>query len=310
MLLITEHNRSKPNVVLFPKTYEYYQMELTRMLESERYAEAVSLLKFLLQCSGDNEESRMEWQALLEWLLQAFPYLQDETEQPSIHNIQQAEEDVSEQDVVRSQVLEKQQMDEQYIAKMLERLQETPFDERKWFILEQLTVAEDANLNDELIYLLETKKLHPIVQFGILQTLCKRGMTGAVTFYRGNEQCVVDIEHTPLEYASYPSTLLAPAERVHEVVALREPSIAYFAQEIWHQFIKAIYGTSQYAQLRSGTEVEANAWAAALHRIVAGLLQLQEEESVVKQIYHINSDSRIVYEQALRSLAKSFRAES
>ncbi|GJM79232.1 hypothetical protein HMSSN139_17280 [Paenibacillus sp. HMSSN-139] len=62
---------------MFPKTLDYYQIELTRMLETERYGEAVELLQFLLQCQGEDPRHYEEWQALLDWLLGAFPALKN-----------------------------------------------------------------------------------------------------------------------------------------------------------------------------------------------------------------------------------------
>ena len=59
----TEHNN---NIVLFPKTLDYYQIQLTVMLENERYGEAMKLLHFLLQCQGQEERHYDEWQALLD----------------------------------------------------------------------------------------------------------------------------------------------------------------------------------------------------------------------------------------------------
>ncbi|MCG7410174.1 hypothetical protein MH117_22430 [Paenibacillus sp. ACRRX] len=303
---------SKQNVILFPKTYEYYQMELTRLLESERYSEAVGLLRFLLQCDGEDEGSRMEWAALYEWLLQAFPDL-EEIQELHIHRDTlisdgNDEEPESEQEVLKMQMRDKLQLDNQYIAKLLQTLRDEQLDERKWLVLEQLAVVDDETLNDELIYMLETEKLHSLVQFGLLQTLNRRGTTGAVTFFHGNEQIVVDIEHTPMDYASFPYVLQIPAEKVHDAAAVREPSLAYFSQEMWQQFLKAIYGTALYDRLRDSNEQDSQVWAAALHRLVAGLLHLEEEETEVKRIYNISGDLRIPYEQALRALANSLRS--
>lgn len=58
----------KGNVILLPRTIDYYQMRLTRLLETDRFAEAAELLRFLLQCRTDDERTVEEWRMLLEWM--------------------------------------------------------------------------------------------------------------------------------------------------------------------------------------------------------------------------------------------------
>lgn len=92
----TEHNN---NIVLFPKTLDYYQIQLTVMLENERYGEAMKLLHFLLQCQGQEERHYDEWRALLEWLQAAFP--QYEETSPAVLEEREEEEEISEEDMAR-----------------------------------------------------------------------------------------------------------------------------------------------------------------------------------------------------------------
>ncbi|MBN3525623.1 hypothetical protein [Paenibacillus apiarius] len=309
-----EHSPSTKNkVVLFPKTHDYYQIELTRMLETERYGEAISLLRFLLQCDGEDSRIRAEWHALLQWLTSAFP----EAERPEDGwqlgagdpgETSSAEEE-TERDMLRRQFQEKVHADEQYTERLLASLTEGDMDDRKLLVLEQLAAAEDARVDEALMLLLEERELHPLLQFSILQTLKRRGVEGEIRFMRGQEIIVADVEATPLELASFPSAAIAPAERVNDAASVREPSLAYFAQEMWHQYLKLIYGTELYRTLCEGGKLEANAWAAALHRIVARLLHLEEEEFEVKSIYGITDELRIVYERALRSLTRSLSGE-
>ena len=309
-----EHSPSTKNkVVLFPKTHDFYQIELTRMLETERYGEAISLLRFLLQCDGEDSQIRAEWHALLQWLTSAFP----EAERPeegwqfgAVHTDETTSaEDETEQDMLRRQFQEKVHADEQYMERLLTSLTEGDMDDRKLLVLEQLAVADDARVDDALMLLLKERELHPLLQFSILQTLKRRGVEGEVRFMRGQEIIVAEVEATPLELSSFPSAAIAPIDRVNDAASVREPSLAYFAQEMWHQYLKLTYGTEIYRRLCEGEELEADAWAAALHRIVARLLHLEEEEFEVKTIYGITDNLRIIYERALRSLTRSLSGE-
>lgn len=303
----------KNNVVLFPKTHDYYQIELTRMLESERYGEAIALLRFLLQCGGEDDQIRAEWNALMQWLITAFPEAERAAEEgfpePGPWTEEAEDSGDTERDMLKQQIHQKLQADSQYIARLLASLTEGDMDDRKLLILEQLAAAEDDSIDPSLIRMLEHEPLHPLLQFGILQTLKRRGIEGEVFFTRGQERVVVDIEATPLDLESYPPNAVAPAERVNESAAVREPSLAYFASEMWQQFLKLIYGTSMYRRLCEGDDREADAWAAALHRIVARLLHIEEEEAEVKTIYGLTGELRISYERALRAITRSLSGE-
>lgn len=299
----------KNNVVLFPKTHDFYQIELTRMLESERYGEAIALLRFLLQCGGEDNQIRTEWNALMQWLITAFPEAERGLPEsgPWAEEVENSGE--TERDLLKQQIQQKLQADSQYIARLLASLTEGDMDDRKLLVLEHLAAAEDDSIDPPLLRMLEHDPLHPLLQFGILQTLRRRGIEGEVFFTRGQERVVVDIEATPLDLESYPPNAVAPAERVNEFAAVREPSLAYFASEMWQQFLKLIYGTSMYRGLCEGDEREADAWAAALHRIVARLLHIEEEEAEVKTIYGLTGELRISYERALRAITRSLSGE-
>lgn len=313
MLIIKDANKNegnKANVVLFPKTYDYYQLELTRLLEAERYKEAVQLLSFLLQFEGEHREIREEWDSLYHWLLQAFPDLKDVTEASSIHTEQDEEEekDISEPELLKLQLAKKQLLDEAYIERLLQSLKEPPIDERKWMVLEQLALAESDTLTDDLVHFLETEKLHPLLRFGLLTTLRKRGAEGTATYWQGKEQIVVRLEETPLDYAAFPSSLKAPAELVYEAMSVRDPSLAYFAQEMWQQFVKAIYGSELYVHMSEADKQATAVFAAALHTLVSKMLQLEDED--VFRIYGLTADQRMEFERAMLRISSAMIGES
>ena len=63
-----EHRTRSSNIFLLPNTIDYYQFQITELLERERYGEAKELLKFLLDCRTSETETMEEWRALLDWL--------------------------------------------------------------------------------------------------------------------------------------------------------------------------------------------------------------------------------------------------
>ena len=100
----------KDNIILFPKTIEYYQIQLTRMLESERYEEAVQLLEFLLNCKGEHTAVYEEWSMLLEWL------------QTQLSDMEW--QDVTEDDLIDENIRNKIKQDHLYIERLLDTLKE------------------------------------------------------------------------------------------------------------------------------------------------------------------------------------------
>lgn len=284
-------------------------MELTRLLEAERYKETSDLLEFLLQFEGDNEEIMQEWQALHGWLQFIFPQtlqpVSAEDEPIHIDNQDAELEEESEEELLQAHTVKKQQRDEHYVGRLLDSLRSAHMDERSWLVMEQLVSVDDPQLDDDIIHMLEMENLHPLIQFGLLQILSRRKAKGKVLLFRGDEQVSVSIQDIPLDYESFPEVLQLPAEQVNEAVSVREPSLAYFAQEIWQQFLKAIYGTKLYDQLKSINPFDTNVWAAALHVLVASYLRLEENESDVLRAYSVHEEQRMSYELALRELSKS-----
>lgn len=308
---------AKNKVILFPKTHDYYQIELTRMLESERYGEAIALLQFLLTCDGEDERIREEWDALLQWLVSAFPEAERAARDLNMaegiaswpESTPEEESEETEQDILRRQFQQKLNADGQYTERLFATLVEGEMDDRKLLILEQLAAAEDPGVDEALAKLLKEENLNSLLQFGILQVMKRRGMHGEIRFPRGQELLVVQIEDTPLDNSGFPEAAKAPAVRVNEAASVREPSLAYFAQEIWQQYLKHIYGSPSYEQLCGHGQEDSDAWAAALHFIVARMLRVDEEVEV-KQLYGITNELRVQYELALRSLNRSLRVQS
>ncbi len=157
------------NVILFPKTVEYYQYELTRLLEAERYAEAMKMLRFLLGCRSDDVTAREEWQSLLGWLQMMFPDMAlKNQDQPD-------EEDESESDLLRQQMLAKGEQSEAYAQRLLESIRSQHAPDKLMLALDQLAFLEHPGIDETLTGWLEEEELHPLIQFKTLQTLKKRG---------------------------------------------------------------------------------------------------------------------------------------
>ena len=293
-------NDHKDNVVLFPKTLDYYQIQLTVMLENERYGEAMNLLQFLLQCQGQEERHLQEWQSLLEWLKVAFPqYVESHTEEAEE---KQELEELDEEEIARLHVQERLQDDPHYGEKLLNTVMNSPVSEQSMLALSQLSYLESPEIDQALIDWLESSQLHPLLQFRVMQTLRKRGLQGTVNLRRGAETIEAEIESTPLNHQDFPLALVLVLERVADQTEVQEPTLFYFAQELWSQFVMAIYGTKDYKELLLENDTTIDIWAAALHQTVSETLTGSRNDEETRMAYGITDTMRFQFEQAYRTM--------
>ncbi|MGG0823935.1 hypothetical protein ABE099_13760 [Paenibacillus turicensis] len=279
---------------MFPKTLDYYQIELTRMLETERYSEAMDLLSFLLSCEGQDPKHYEEWQSLLEWLMSAFP-------QSESNQMQEETED--EELFVRKHIEQKLQEDPNYGEKLLDTVINQSMSERSLLALEQLAFVDLPEIDDALLNWISNEELHPLLQFRVIQILARRGNKESLFLKRGKESVEIQFKDVPLKTNQFPYPIQAVLERVEEQSAIHNPTLFYFAQELWYQFIMSIYGTINYKTILKEEDTELDIWAGALHAVVSKHLpdgnRVDEE---IRMQYGITDHFRLRFEQACRAI--------
>ncbi|MEX2415694.1 MAG: hypothetical protein WD424_06080 [Paenibacillaceae bacterium] len=295
----------KDNVILLPKTIDYYQEELTHLLETEKYEEAVRLLQFLLQCRNDDEQTSEEWNALLEWLRTTFIEYSELDVPPDSES--DDEEEVTEKDLHKQRFYTKMSEDPNYVKKLLEIILSDPRLDKKMVALEQLVIADHPQINDTLIRWLEQVDLHPLVQFKVLRTLRERHCTGAVKIQRCGEQVEIDIALTPLQLEQYPTGVQHVIHRIKDVSEVHHPNLTYFVEHTWQEFLAYIYGTSLYKPLQQMDEDDIEVWAAALHQAVVETMTGSADEETINSSYDLDAEQRIQMEHAYERI-KSFIA--
>lgn len=266
------------------------------MLETERYGEAIELLQFLLHCQGQDPKHYEEWQALLEWLMSAFP--------KSLHTDEQelAEEEEGEEQLARRHVEAKIAEDKNYPKKLLQAVMERPMSENSFLALEQLAFVDLSEIDDALHIWLNRSDLHPLLQYRVLQILNRRGSQGSIKFLRGGEEVEIELDQVPLKSTDFPSQIQDVLERIEQHAGIHNPTLFYFAQELWYQFIMGVYGTMNYRSMLGDEESILDVWAATLHTIVAETLQDDQSVEEIRNLYGITDSLRLRYEQAYRSM--------
>lgn len=306
-VVITIEPIPQEKVVLLPKTIEFYSVELTKMLETERYIEAIKLLQFLIGCKGGDPQTEQEWQNLLDWLLTMFPEGRF-TDSDSMQSIEE-EEASSEQELFRELVKEKEGQDSGYANKLLAMLQNGAAPEKQMLALEQLIYIEKAEVDDALKQWLQKEKLPPYVQFKGLQALKARGCRGPLQITKLGVPITVELEDTPADFDLFPGSITEIKDRIQEISEVSEPSLSYFAGQMWNEFLAYIYGTSVYYQILKQPDEALDTWAAALHYVLVKMMMQTPDIQEIHQMYGITSQESFYWEQALRTMdqfAKSF----
>lgn len=293
------NDSTKDNLVLFPKTLDYYQIQLTRMLETERYGEAKALLSFLLQCGGEAERHHTEWQALLGWLEAAFPEAEGSY---AGEDWMDEEEEEDAEEALRARLNERSGQDGEYVPKLLAQLENEADPEQQLLALSQLIHLDHPDIEPRVRTWLGEREHHPAVQFRALQLLRRLGSSGPVAMWRGGEALTLEPELTPLSFEDFPPAVRDVLDRVGQAAEVSDPTLSYFAEEMWKECVQVAYGTSVYNRMTEEDDGSSDLWAAALHQFLVEKLHGQANDEWVREQYGITGELRFRYEQALRWL--------
>ncbi|WP_155987837.1 hypothetical protein [Gorillibacterium massiliense] len=291
---------SKDNVILFPKTVDYYQMMLTRLLEGEQYGEAVELLRFLIRLDSGDPRNRQEWQALLGWLetMQSSIVFTPEKEESWTDE----EEELSEQDMLKRHVRQRTSADSGYVSRLLDSLITGSSLEKMLLALGQLTHIEHEEIDPALKTWVQSAQLHPYIRFKGMQALRQRGAEGTLTLNYQGTQMEMDIDNTPLELTDFCPPAVLILQRVEEVSGLADPTLTYFAEQLWNDFLAFIYVSPLYAKLADLDIAGVDVWAAALHSAIHSMMQENPDSEEIKERYGVTDEYSVLWRQAVQAI--------
>jgi hypothetical protein len=293
------------NVVLLPGTVDYYQIELTKMLEEERYGEAVELLAFLLKCRPVDGHTEEEWKTLSEWLKNSFP-LGVPADKSGLTGEGPDEEELTEGRLIHLHWQRRAGHDAGLVRQLLDNLMHTKVMAEQIEALEQLSHIEHPDIAGELASWLGGTVVHPLVLFRGLQALNGKGLSGEFTVPKRDGSVTVRIEDTPADNEDYPPQIAEIWSLLADGSAHDGAEIAEFAKVMLQEFIAFIYTTPIYKQLLELGPNETKAWAAALHTVIMELLPPSELSGTlaIKERYGIVDGRNPMYEQALQYIRR------
>ncbi|MCD1258142.1 hypothetical protein B5M42_004725 [Paenibacillus athensensis] len=284
---------SRENIVLFPKSVPYYEQQLTQLLQTERYAEALRLLDELLAYPNVDPDKAGQWQSLLIWLQTMCP----EAVFPPLA----PDEDDTEEALLRSYVAERSAADGAYSGKLLTLLEEGAPEQRS-AALEQLAFVDDPAAAAGVRRWLEQGAHHPLLQLQALQTLKQLGATGYVRLRKPGGIADVDIEETPLTAEQVPVQIREMIRRVETISEAEQPDLSYFARQTWQEFLAFAYGTALYAELQTAEEGVVDVWASALHGALQTALFGRADRDELLELYGVTLEMEPLWEEAYETL--------
>jgi len=305
------------NVYLMPSMTEEYRRRIRRLLETERFGEAHALLRFLLDCRGQDGEAYAEWRRLLRWLEAVFPELVALSGRPSGSEAGaepagglagSPEEDApDDEEAMRGRALRPREDGdrEALIRRVIGELKRGSSPERRLLALEKAAYLDAPEVDRAILEWLRGEPMHPSMQFRALQTLRRRGVTGRVLLNRAGETVELEIERTPLRPEDYPPAAGEVLERACRATESYDPMLPQFARELWEEILRSIYGTSDYEWLASGEEEAVDCWAAALHLAVQTAAYGRADEAEIRAAYGIPESLRFRFEQACRAVRRA-----
>jgi hypothetical protein len=291
-------DKSQDKVYLLPRTIDYYQKELTRLLEFERYGEAVKMLHFLQGCETGESETKQEWRTLLEWILTMFPEAREEF-------TAEQDEDLSEEDIFRIHLKERSSQEPGYAEKLLDVFRKPDQWEKQVLYLEQLRYLEHPDIHPVLLQWLQSQVLPPSLQFRALQILKLRGASGSARIKRNNQTYVVELSDVPTDFEEYPLPFQEILQRITRIGSDEGFPLGELAAQTWPEFIAYAYGTPLYVEVLTQRMEAWDAWAAAFHYTLLQTAQGEADMAVVKDLYGITGSIEHDWEKALQ-VFKSF----
>lgn len=274
---------------------DQYQIQLTQYLEKEQYEEAKELLRFLLQCQGEERQHAIEWGSLLSWLEQAFPSTD------YVDELDQAED--LEREFRRAALGDYGSTTSSEASnKIMSLLHSNVSTEQHMLALERAEFVEAGELDDQLIAWLETTPMHPALQYKALQTLKKRGVIGVVSIQRLDEQVELDIEATPLTMNDYPDPVQAILDKAVSMLESLDVTMPILVTELWIECLQCLYGTRGYRWMLEEAPYIEDCFAAGLHTTIQLVVYGHAVDDDIREIYGITDEYRFRYEQASRMI--------
>jgi hypothetical protein len=273
-------------LVLLPASINYYNLQLQELLQQERIAEAIQLLRFLVACSVQpQEEVRLvEWQQLLAALEEEFP--------------QAAEEELLDEREMRLRAAQqKAGQDIMYVDQMAAVFLNGG--EQQAFALEQLSLLNYERLVPMLEGWLKEAEHDPMIQWMALQVLRKHGYDKPLQFVKDGMAVTMLAEQVPTREDEYPAAWRSVGFLAIEVASQMHVNLVDWIGETWMRMFIYQFGTKQFTPWMEQLEANPRLWACAIHFQLAQMVEDEPDFEAFVEAYGLQEVTEEAMQQTM-----------
>jgi len=111
----------------------------------------------------------------------------------------------------------------------------------------------------------------------------------------------------PARFDDFPRLIQYVAIRVQEVCEVNSPGLAFFAEQVWKEFLAFSFATAVYAELVKLEEEDVAVWAAGLHAVSSALMGGAGGYDETASCYGLTENDRRAWERACGRIRSVFR---
>jgi hypothetical protein len=292
----------KSNIVLFPASLDFYEKQLTSLIDQERYEEAYELCNWFMDISHLPPLYVKKIEALHTWLSMLLPKNEwgDNWQSREDETVDEAQD---EQQLWLESVRTKSRNKPEYTSQLLTDLHQGSM-EKQIIALEQLAYMQDEGIAIAICHWLEQEARHPFLQFRALQSLKLQNQLGKISLPREQGSLSVMIEHTPLRIEQFPSNILLVLSLLQDRGEVEQLDFIEFATQTWHEFLIFHYGTLFYRSLTEMNVKSAAIWASALQVVIADQFLQDRDRIEILARYEIGQQQIADWQTAYSILLK------
>jgi hypothetical protein len=271
-------------LVLLPASINYYNLQLKELIEHERIAEAIQMLRFLVDCTVQpQDEARLvEWQQLLATLEQEFPQVADE-------------EVLDEREMRRRAAQQKAEQDIMYVDQMAAVFLNGG--EQQAFAIEQLSLLNYERLIPMLEGWLKEAEHDPMMQWMVFQVLRKHGYAKPVQFVKDGMAVTISPEQIPTSEDEYPLAWRKVGYLAIEVASQMHVTLVDWIGETWMRMFIYQFGTKQFMPWMEQLEANPSLWACAIHFQLAQMIEDEPNFEAFIEAYNLYEVTEEAMEQ-------------
>lgn len=268
---------------------------------SERYDQAVDVLRLLQHASGADPGKRQQWAEMLTWLEMMFPELLFHPGASDSDDQEYTEEEL------RYQTLS-DKISQQNIkaVSLVEALNASDSPDEQLVILERLSYSADPEAVTGIRNWLTERERDPLLQFKGLQALKRLGDEEMLRLGQFGDRTSVCPADAPSEAGEIPPGIVQIFQLVKSVSESTQPVIGDFSAQMMWDFIAISFGTPLYQEMSQAAESQTKVWASALHVFLEIHVFGGSNPDEIRESYDVSREQMDEWEHVYQQIERFF----